>query len=187
MKSTTFQFLVFSFDVLKMFKKIKQSQRYINHVQALVALKSHIFLTSCRMEILFKKVVGLVNYYVLVNCYALGPTGQYSVLIFCIPTVFDVIPLELVRFQNYRYSISSCSFAYPALPLSLLFSYSNVEVKKVERFSDRFRPFSSLVEMSSSQAEPQMLFSYYYNGIAVICFQNLGQFENFHSIPCEQL
>ena len=33
------------------------------------------------MEILFKKVVGLVNYYVLVNCYALGPTGQYSVLI----------------------------------------------------------------------------------------------------------
>ena len=23
----------------------------------------------------FKKVVGLVNYYVLVNCYALGPMG----------------------------------------------------------------------------------------------------------------
>ena len=47
------------------------------------------------MEILFKKVVGLVNYYVLVNCYALGPTGQYSVLIFRIPTVFDIIRLEL--------------------------------------------------------------------------------------------
>ena len=84
-----------------MFKKIKQSQRYINRVQALVALKNHIFLTSCRMEILFKKVVGLVNYYVLVNCYALGSMGQYSVLIFRIPTVFDIIPLELVRFQNF--------------------------------------------------------------------------------------
>ena len=81
-----------------MFKKIKQSQRYINRVQALVALKNHILLTSCRMEILFKKVVGLVNYYIFVNCYALGPTGQYSVLIFHISTVFDTIPLELVRF-----------------------------------------------------------------------------------------
>ena len=50
---------------------------------------------------IFKKVVGLVNYYVLVNCYALGPTGQYSVLIFRIPTVFDIIPLELVRFRNF--------------------------------------------------------------------------------------
>ena len=46
----------------------------------------------------FKKVVGLINYYSLVNCYALSPTGQYSVLIFRIPTVFDIIPLELVRF-----------------------------------------------------------------------------------------
>ena len=52
------------------------------------------------MEILFKKVVGLINYYSLVNGYALGPTGQYSVLIFRIPTVFDVILLELVRFLN---------------------------------------------------------------------------------------
>ena len=34
-----FLFLVFAFDVLKMFKKIKQSQWYINRVQALVALK----------------------------------------------------------------------------------------------------------------------------------------------------
>ena len=70
------------------------------------------------MEILFKKVVGLVN------CYALGPTGQYSVLIFRIPTVFDIIPLELVRFRNFSYSVSSCSFSCPALPLSFSFSYS---------------------------------------------------------------
>ena len=53
------------------------------------------------MEILFKKIVGLVNYYVPVNCYALGPTGQYSILIFRIPTVFDIIPLELVRFSKF--------------------------------------------------------------------------------------
>ena len=44
------------------------------------------------------KVVEPVNYYILVNCYTLGPTGQYSILIFRIPTVFDIIPLELVRF-----------------------------------------------------------------------------------------
>ena len=79
------------------------------------------------MEILFKKVVGFVNYYSLVNCYALGPMGQYSVLIFRIPTVFDIIPLELVRFLNSRYSVSSCSFSCPVLPLS--FSYSNVKVE----------------------------------------------------------
>ena len=112
-----------------MFKKIKQCQRYINRVQALVALKNHIFLTSCRMEILFKKVVGLINYYVLINCYAVDPTGQYFVLIFRIPTVFDIIPLELVCFRNSRYSVSSCSFLCPALPLSFSFSYSNVKVE----------------------------------------------------------
>ena len=77
------------------------------------------------MEILSKKVIGLVNYYSLVNCYALGSTGQYFVLIFRISTVFDIIPLELVRFRNYRYSVSLCA----ALPLSLSFSYSNVKVE----------------------------------------------------------
>ena len=54
------------------------------------------------MEILFIKVVGLINCYSfayrLVNCYALSPTGQYSVLIFRVTTVFDIVPLELVRF-----------------------------------------------------------------------------------------
>jgi hypothetical protein len=81
------------------------------------------------MEIFFKKVVGLVNYYLHVNCYAFGHTGQYSVLVFRIPTMFDIIPLELVRFQNSRYSVSSYSFSCPALPLSFSYSYSNVKVE----------------------------------------------------------
>ena len=81
------------------------------------------------------KVLGLINCYslgyALVNCCALGPMSQYSVLIFRIPTVFDIIPLESVRFRNSRYSVSSCSFLCPTLPLSLSlsFSYSNVEVE----------------------------------------------------------
>jgi hypothetical protein len=78
------------------------------------------------MKIFFKKVVELVNYYSHVNCYALGPTCQYSVLIFRIPTMFDIILLELVRFQN---SVSSCSFSCPTLPLSFSYSYSNVKVE----------------------------------------------------------
>jgi hypothetical protein len=92
------------------------------------------------MKTLFKKVVGLVNYYSHINCYALCPTDQYSVLIFRILTVFDIIPLELVRFRNSRYSVSSCLFSCLALPLS--FSYSNV---KVENGREVFRPFSSLI------------------------------------------
>ena len=56
------------------------------------------------MEILFMEILGLVNRYslgyALVNCCALGPMSQYSVLIFRIPTVFDIILLELVRFRN---------------------------------------------------------------------------------------
>ena len=94
------------------------------------------------MEILFKKVVGLVSYYVLVNCYALGPTGQYIVLIFRIPIVFNIISLELVCFQNSRYCVSSRSFSCPALPLLLSFSYSNV---KVENGREVLRPFLSLI------------------------------------------
>ena len=81
------------------------------------------------MEIFSKKVIGLVNYYSLVNCYALGSTGQYFILIFRIPTVFDIIPLKLVRFRHFRYFVSSCSFSCPALLLSLLFSYLNIKVE----------------------------------------------------------
>jgi hypothetical protein len=90
------------------------------------------------MKIFFKKVVELVNYYSHVNCYVLGPTCQYSVLIFCIPTVFDIILLELVRFQN---SVSSCSFSCLTLPLPFLYSYSNV---KVENSWEVFWPFPTV-------------------------------------------
>jgi hypothetical protein len=44
---------------------------------------------------------------------------------FCIPTVFDIIPLELVRFLN---SVSLCSRSCSILPFSLSFLHSNVEV-----------------------------------------------------------
>ena len=54
---------------------------------------------------------------------------EYSILIFRIPTVFDIILLELIRFRNSRYSISSCLFSCLALQLSLSFLYSNVEVE----------------------------------------------------------
>ena len=53
-------------------------------------------------------------------------TGRYSVLNFRIPTVFDVILLEFVRFQ---YSVSSCSFSCPALPFLFSFSYLNINVE----------------------------------------------------------
>jgi hypothetical protein len=64
-----------------------------------------------------------------VNCYELGTIVQYSVFTFRIPTVFDIIPLELVRFRNTRFSVSSRLFSCPALPFSLSFLYSNVEVE----------------------------------------------------------
>ena len=71
--------------------------------------------------------------------------GQYSVLIFCIPTVFDIIPLELVRFRNFWYSVSSGSFSCPALPLSFSFSYSKCRSRKRLRgfstVSDHFHPY----------------------------------------------
>jgi hypothetical protein len=60
---------------------------------------------------------------------------------FRMPTVFDIIPLELVRFRNYQYSASSCSFSCPALPLSFSFSYSNI---KVENNLEVFRPFPTV-------------------------------------------
>ena len=55
--------------------------------------------------------------------------------------MFDIIPLELVRFRNSRYSVSSRSFSCPALPFLLSFSYSNV---KVENNLGVFRPFPTV-------------------------------------------
>ena len=86
----------------------------------------------------------------IVNCYALGTTGRYSVFIFRIPTVFYIIPLELVRFRNTRFSVSSRSFSCPALPFSLSFSYSNV---KVENGWGIFRPFPSVFILTLSNAQ----------------------------------
>jgi len=69
-------------------------------------------------------------------------------LIFRISTVFDIIPHELVRFRNTRYSVNSCSFLCLALLHSLSFSYSNVEVGNSEEV---FGPFSSLAGTISPQ------------------------------------
>jgi len=92
------------------------------------------------MQLNFKKN-NVHCIWTIVNCYALATTGRYSVFIFRIPTVFDVIPLELVRFRNTRFSVSSRSFSCPALPFSFSFSYSNV---KVENSWGVFRPFPSV-------------------------------------------
>ena len=92
------------------------------------------------MEIVFKKVVGLINYYSLVNCYA-HFTGQYSVLIFRIPTVLDIIPLELVHFRNSQYPVSSCSFSCPPLPLLLfVFVFKCRSRKRLRDFPTVFIP-----------------------------------------------
>jgi hypothetical protein len=78
--------------------------------------------------------------------HALGPTGRYSVLSFRISTVFDINPLELVRFRNSRYFVSSHSFSCPPSPFSLSFSYFKCKTRKQFRsFStvfDRFHPYS---------------------------------------------
>ena len=70
--------------------------------------------------------------------------GRYFVLNFRIPTVFDIIPLELVRFRNSRYSVSSCSFSCPACPFSFSLSYFKCKSRKrLRSFStefDRFHP-----------------------------------------------
>jgi hypothetical protein len=66
---------------------------------------------------------------------------RYSVLNFRIPTVFDIISLEWVRFRNSWYFVSSRSFSCPALPFSLSFSYLNI---KVENSWGVFRPFPTV-------------------------------------------
>ena len=98
------------------------------------------------------KVLGLVNCYslgyTLVNCYALGLMSQYFILIFRISTMFDIIPLELVRFRNSQYFRKFVFVFMSGLPLSLSFSYSNVEVENSEEV---FQPFSSLAGTISPQ------------------------------------
>ena len=62
-------------------------QQYINHIQAVIALEqSYLSYMVSNGDTFYVKVVGLVNCYglghALVNCYAFGPTSQYSILIF---------------------------------------------------------------------------------------------------------
>ena len=64
--------------------------------------------------------------------------------------MFDIIPLELVRFRNSRYSVSSHSFLHLALLLLLSFSYPNVEVENSEEV---FQPFSSLAGTISPHSD----------------------------------
>ena len=96
----------------------------------------------------FKKNVNCI--WTIINCYALGNTGRYSLFIFRIPTVFDIIPLELVHFQNTRFSVSLRSFSCPALRYSLSFSYSNVKVENgwggFSTISVRFHPWTHNAE-----------------------------------------
>jgi hypothetical protein len=73
--------------------------------------------------------------------------GRYSVLNFRIPTVFNIISLELVRFRNSRYSIGSRSFSCPALSFLLSFSHTNVKVENGRRV---FRPFLTVFILTSA-------------------------------------
>ena len=91
--------------------------------------------------------------------------GRYFVLNFRIPTVFDIIPLELVRFRNSRYSVSSCSFSCPACPLSLSLSYFKCKSRKrLRSFStefDRFHPYthpSRLPQWSDQSSVPCVMY-----------------------------
>jgi hypothetical protein len=90
-----------------------------------------------------------LNLIMYVLSHALSPTGRYSVLSFRISTVFDVNPLELVRFRNSRYFVSSCSFSCPVLPFLLSFSYFKCKIRKQFRsfstVSDRSHPYSCAV------------------------------------------
>ena len=85
-----------------------------------------------------------VNYHVIMHflvwsCtfFKLWTVGRYFVLNFRMPTVFDIIPIELVRFRNTE---SSFSISFPAIWFSLSCSYSNINV---ENNRGVFRPFST--------------------------------------------
>ena len=75
-----------------------------------------------------------LNLIVYILSHALGTIGWYSVLSFCILTVFDINLLELIHFRNYRYFVSSCLFSCPTLSFLLLFSYFKYKNRKKEVF-----------------------------------------------------
>ena len=85
------------------------------------------------------------------TCLMLCTVGRYFVLNFRIPIVFDIIPLELVRFRNSRYPVSSCSFSCPACPLSPSLLYFKCKSRKrLSSFFDRVRPFLSLLASTTT-------------------------------------
>jgi hypothetical protein len=67
------------------------------------------------------------------------------VLLFRIPTVFDLLPIESVRFRIYCYPASSFSFLFPTFPNSISFPYSNVKVKTILGLS---RPSSTAFNLN---------------------------------------
>jgi len=79
-----------------------------------------------------------LNLIVYILSHVLGTTYWYFVLSFRISTVFDINPIELVRFQNSRYFVSLCSFSCPTLPFSFSFSYFKYKSRK------QFRSFSTV-------------------------------------------
>ena len=90
------------------------------------------------------------------TCLMLCTVGRYFVLIFRIPTVFDIIPLELVRFRNSRYSVSSCSFSCPACPFSL--SHFKCKSRKwLRSFSTEFNSFHPYLRPAEREEKAVML------------------------------
>jgi len=78
-----------------------------------------------------------LNLIVHILSHALGTIGRYSVLSFHISIVFDINPLELVRFWNYRYFLVRVRFRVRFYRLCFCFRISNV---KVENNLGVFRP-----------------------------------------------
>ena len=114
-------------------------------ISLIMYLVMHLFNAMHLNQIMHLLVVNLLCIWSC-TCLMLCTVGRYFVLNFRIPTVFDIIPLELVRFRNSRYSVSSCSFSCPACPLSLSLSYFKCKSRKrLRSFStefDRFHPYS---------------------------------------------
>ena len=105
-----------------------------------------VYQCMCTSE-LCMTMCGCVGTGLLACCHAqLGSTGRCFRFAFRIPTVFDMFPIELVRF---RYPVSSFSCSFPTFPNSISFSYWNVKVKTVLGLS---RPSSTAFNPGSTRA-----------------------------------
>ena len=90
------------------------------------------------MHLLFVNYLVIMHFLVW-SCtfFKLWTVGRYFALNFRVPTVFDIIPIKLVRFRNTE---SLFSISFPAIWFSLSCSYSNINV---ENNRGVFRPFST--------------------------------------------